>query len=82
MRGRKTGENVVFSTPQSGYLDFTDENFVAFKGVISTPAVGNNVLFEGFKINAEAAANAEPWSAFSEQVYEQVYEQERISRWH
>jgi hypothetical protein len=42
------------------------------------PAVGNAVPFEGFKVSPEAAARAEPWSAFSEVAYEEA----RVSRWH
>jgi hypothetical protein len=78
LRGRETGERVIFSNLDKGYLDFTNSDFVAFKGVGSMPAVGSAVPFEGFKVSAEAAAKAEPWSAFSEAAYEE----ERVSRWH
>ena len=43
---------------------------MAFKGVGSMPAVGSAVLFEGFKISAEAAMQAEPWSTFSASAWE------------
>jgi hypothetical protein len=77
LRGRETGEEVIFSNPHKGHLDFTDSEFVAFKGVGSMPAVGSAVPFEGFKVSADAATTAEPWSAFSEAAYEG----ERVSRW-
>lgn len=77
LRGRETSENQVFYTPTKGYLDFTDDDFVAFKGVASIPAAGNKVPLEGFKISAEAASSADAWSNFSEDVYEE----ERVSRW-
>jgi hypothetical protein len=54
LRGRETGERVIFSNPHKGYLDFTNSEFVAFKGVGSMPAVGSAVTFEGFKVSAEA----------------------------
>jgi len=72
---------MIFFNPEKGYLDFTDSNYVAFKGVASLPAVGNKVPFEGFKgfkVSAEAMTRAQPWSAFSEKVYEE----QRTSRWH
>jgi hypothetical protein len=68
----------ILSSPHKGYLDFTNGDFVAFKGVGSMLAVGSAVPFEGFKVSAEAAAQAEPWSAFSEAAYEE----ESVSRWH
>jgi hypothetical protein len=33
----------VFYTPKKGHLEFTDSDFVAFKGIASMPAVGSNV---------------------------------------
>jgi len=78
LRGRETGEGMIFFNPEKGYLDFTDSNYVAFKGVASLPAVGNKVPFEGFKVSAEAITRAQPWSTFSEKVHEE----ERTSRWH
>jgi hypothetical protein len=77
MRGRDTSEGQIFYAPEKGHLDFTDDDFVAFKGIMALPAVGREVPLEGFKINAKAMSSAEAWSSFSEKAYEE----ERVSRW-
>jgi hypothetical protein len=77
-KGRETSGGCIFYNPHKGYIEFTDSDCVAFKGVGSMPAVGNKVLFEGFKTDARASTQAEPWSSFSEAVYEE----ENESRWH
>lgn len=77
MRGRDTSEGQIFYEPERGHLDFTDDDFVAFRGIMALPAVGRKVPLEGFKINEKATSSAEAWSNFSEKVYEE----ERVSRW-
>jgi hypothetical protein len=76
-RGRDTGEGVIFYRPECGYIDFTDSDCVAFKGVCSMPAVGTKVPFEGFKVDSSAGTQVTPWSSFSESAHEE----ERVGRW-
>jgi hypothetical protein len=59
LRRRENGESMVFHTPEKGFPDITNSSLVAFKGVGSIPVVGSKVPFEGLKVSAESAAQAQ-----------------------
>ena len=77
IRGRETGEGETFYNSERGYLEFTDDTFTRFAGVVSLPCVGSNTVFEGFKVDLKPQQAAEPFEDFSEEQYED----EGRSRW-
>ncbi|ETS79927.1 hypothetical protein PFICI_07456 [Pestalotiopsis fici W106-1] len=77
LRGRETGEGEIQPDPVSGHLDFSDENFTRFVGMIDLPLLCGSVKLEGFKVSATARHRYEPWSTFSEAAYEDA----RVARW-
>ena len=69
IRGRETGEGETFYDSEHGYLNFTDDTFTRFKGVVNLPHVGSNVNFEGLKVDAQPRKQAETFGDFSAANY-------------
>lgn len=65
LRGRETGEGTILHEPRAGYIEFTDDCFTHFKGVVDLPYLGPEVAFEGFKVSHVARKQPEPWNNFS-----------------
>lgn len=77
LRGRETGEGEIQPDPVSGYLDFSNEDFTKFVGMIDLPYLSGSVKLEGFKVSTTAKRQYESWSSFSEAAYERA----RVARW-
>ncbi|KAF3016405.1 hypothetical protein E8E14_001747 [Neopestalotiopsis sp. 37M] len=77
LRGRETGEGEIQPDPVSGYLDFSNEDFTKFVGMIDLPYLSGSVKLEGFKVSTTAKRQYESWSSFSEAEYERA----RVARW-
>ncbi|KAF1957302.1 hypothetical protein CC80DRAFT_42038 [Byssothecium circinans] len=77
LRGRETGESQIFYKAHKGYLDFTDDRYIAFKGIGQIPYVGDKTEMQGYKMSTRARRQAAPWGSFSEAAYEQA----RVGRW-
>lgn len=80
-RGRDSGEGMIeldYDNSNVGHFEFTDSSCTSFEGVITIPAVGTSVPFQGFKISGIGGLINDSWSNYSEDVYEQ----ERTGRWH
>lgn len=61
IRGRETGEGEGFSAaPECLY--FTDDTYTRFKGVVGLPWVGDNIDFEGWKVDARPQKEPEAWT--------------------
>lgn len=78
IRGRETGEGEMFYDSERGHLEFTDNTYTRFTGVVGLPHVGPKVEFEGLKVDSEPQQQADAWEEFSERQYEY----ERVARWH
>ncbi|SPN98448.1 uncharacterized protein DNG_01492 [Cephalotrichum gorgonifer] len=63
--GRETGEGEVFSFPERGHLDFTDDTYTTFTGEVNLPHVGDKIPIEGRKVDAAPKRQPEPWITFS-----------------
>ena len=74
LKGRETGEGMMFYEPYKGYPDF-DESYTSFKGKANCTDLSNDM--QGLKTDNEPCATAEPWSTFTEAAYER----ERVNRW-
>ncbi|KAK8007356.1 FAD-binding domain-containing protein [Apiospora arundinis] len=77
LRGREM-DGPILHEPEDGYIDFTDETFTHFCGIMSLHYIGDKVSFEGFKISHYAKKRAEPWESFSKAEYDR----EEVARWH
>jgi hypothetical protein len=59
LKGEDTGTGETFHEPGPGYLEFIDNDCVAFKGVCTMPGVDEDrVPFEGFKVDSKVATRA------------------------
>lgn len=64
MRGRELIGGNICEDVQHGYLDFTDNTWTKFKGVIDIPGVGEDLEVEGFRVSNHAVVEPPPWSWF------------------
>lgn len=79
-RGRDTSEGMIYNgSSQMGTIRFPNKNFLKFEGEGALSFVGINVKFTGFKVSGIVGPmHRSGWSDFSDEVYER----ERVGRWH
>jgi len=78
VRGRETGEGEIQFEAQAGHLDFVDDTYTAFRGVVDLSAIGDGLSIEGFKVQARPKRRAEAWGNFSEAAWDHA----STRRWH
>ncbi|KAK8091802.1 hypothetical protein PG997_002163 [Apiospora hydei] len=77
LRGREATTGMVLPGPRSGYIEFTDDSFTHFKGVVDLPYLKPGVTFEGFKMSHTAKKRPPLWEDFSNDAYERA----NTARW-
>ncbi|KAF5013715.1 hypothetical protein FDECE_314 [Fusarium decemcellulare] len=71
IRGREIGEDVIFYSPESGHIDFLDDECTKFKGQAATDLEGlGRAKFSGYKVSDMPSRSIQPWSSFSEKAYD------------
>ena len=79
-RGEETGESVIQLDPDNshrGYLDFSDNACTKFVGKANLGFIGEDVEFEGFKVDDKPSLLCGEWESYSEAAYESA----RVGRW-
>ncbi|TKA26684.1 hypothetical protein B0A50_04792 [Salinomyces thailandicus] len=81
-RGRETGEGQIMldhdDSPRNlGHIDFTNNDCVAFNGVISGALFGQETKWSGYKVGDRAPPGGQSWDDYSEESYEAA----RVGRW-
>ncbi|KAK8109042.1 hypothetical protein PG984_014843 [Apiospora sp. TS-2023a] len=66
LRGQESEEGNISSDPRKGHIDFFDETYTSFNGVVDLPYVDVEVTFEGFKTSDTANKCPKPWETFSD----------------
>lgn len=64
MRGRNGPDGQNCPDIQHGYLDFADDAWDKFKGVVDIPGVGEHVEVEGFRVKQLPAVEPAPWETY------------------
>ncbi|KAJ3513186.1 hypothetical protein NM208_g15221 [Fusarium decemcellulare] len=78
IRGREMGNGMIFYSPESGHIDFLDDECTRFEGLVNElGAMGGRIEFSGFKVSDMSRKCVQPWSSFSEKVYDY----ENRARW-
>lgn len=62
LRGREMGEGDVLPDPRRGYIEFTDDSYASFRGVVDISLVGDGIEFTGWKVDGVPRRRAEPWN--------------------
>ncbi|MBE3049255.1 hypothetical protein IMZ48_43500 [Candidatus Bathyarchaeota archaeon] len=75
IRGRETGEGQPFSS-ERGYIDFTDDTYTQFKGVVDLPYMSDRQAFEGYKVDSRPRRKTKSWGKFDEGWWEEEEDEE------
>jgi hypothetical protein len=76
-RGRDTGTGEIYYHVNPGFIDFNN-NCTALNGTLFQVPAAGNVEFKGRKVDKAPRKQPEPWSAFSEEAYDEANQ----ARWH
>ncbi|KAK7960592.1 hypothetical protein PG988_011806 [Apiospora saccharicola] len=66
LRGQESEEGNILSDPKKGHIDFLDDTYTSFNGVVDLPYVNVEVTFEGFKTSDAAKKCPKPWETSSD----------------
>lgn len=65
MKGCETGEGTFAPGPEKGYLDFDDDECLAFSGwVENLEWTANDIHFRGYKVSDVPRRKPSPWRYF------------------
>ncbi|KAF8535385.1 hypothetical protein BDD12DRAFT_855524 [Trichophaea hybrida] len=83
-RGRETGYGTIevdYTGSHTGYIQFSDDQFTRFEGVLygcDVDPIAECCRFEGFKVQDEVERTAKTWDEYTKERF--VY-QSKASRW-
>ena len=82
-RGIDTGEGEIqldYGNKHVGQLNFSDNAGFAFEGTANLESVGNNIRFQGWRIQQSLGGDSvtRSWNDYSEAAHERA----RVARWH
>ncbi|KAK7937700.1 uncharacterized protein PG986_014568 [Apiospora aurea] len=65
LRDCELHEGQIWPTPGKGHLDFTDDTYTRFNGVVLLPFLYTTVTFQGYRMYETVVKDPEPWESFS-----------------